>query len=51
MIQSLRQTHRRIVTVLAIVLLLIFIAGLWVRQPFPVSTRLPAAPASKGGAQ
>ena len=51
MIQSLRQNHRRIVIVLAVVLLIIFIAGLWVRQPFPVSTRLPAARTSQGGAQ
>ena len=51
MIQSLRQTHRRIITVLAVVLLIIFIAGLWVRQPFPVSTRLPAARINQGGAQ
>lgn len=51
MIQSLRQTHRRIVTVLAVVLLIIFIAGLLVRQPLPVSTRLPAAHTSQGGAQ
>ena len=51
MIQSLRQTHRRIVTVLAVVLLIIFIAGLWVRRPFPVSTRLPAVRTNQGGAQ
>jgi hypothetical protein len=51
MIQSLRQTHRRIVTLLAVVLLVIFIAGLLVRRPFPVSTRLPAALTNKGSAQ
>ena len=51
MIQSLRQSHRRIIIVLALALLLIFIAGLWVRQPFPVSPRLPATRTGQGGAQ
>ncbi len=51
MIQSLRQTHRRLVTVLAVILLIIFIAGLWVRQPLPVSTRLPAVRTNQGGAR
>jgi hypothetical protein len=51
MIQSLRQSHRRLVIVLAVASLIIFIAGLWVRQPFPVSTRLPAARAGQGGAR
>jgi uncharacterized membrane protein len=49
MIQALRQTHRRIIIVLAVVVVLIFITGLWARQPWPISERLPVAPNTTGG--
>lgn len=41
MIQSLRHTHRVLITVLAILLPLLFVLGLLVRKPIPANQRLP----------
>ncbi len=41
MIQSLRQRHRYIIFVLAVLVPLIFIAGLLIRRPLPTNQRLP----------
>ena len=41
MIHSLRQRHRRILFILAVLLPAIFMAGLLVRKPAPVNQPLP----------
>jgi hypothetical protein len=48
MIHSLRQQHRMIVMVLAILLPVLFALSLFVRQPFPTNNRLPVVPHVKG---
>ncbi len=46
MIHSLRQRHRIIIIVLAVLVPAIFLAGLLVRKPAPVNSQLP--PVTKG---
>lgn len=41
MIHSLRQRHRRIIFILAVLVPVIFIAGLLVRKPVPRNQSLP----------
>lgn len=43
MIQRLRQRHRFLFIVLAVLLPALFIAGLLVRKPVPTNQQLPAA--------
>lgn len=53
MIQSLRRRHFSLIVLLAIALVVIFIAGIIVRKPAPTNPQFPSSllPASTGGAR
>lgn len=51
MIHNLRRQHRITVVLLAVVLAIVFMAGLFVRQPPPINPSLPNSllPSATGG--